>query len=83
MGKPFRVDAYPVIPHMESQGILIRGQKTVYGMCALGMADRVFQKVDDYLLDEKRIHGNHIKFIRKGYVDLRVRNPFFQALDGL
>ena len=43
------------------------------------MKNRIFQQIDQNLLDQHGVHGNHDKFLRKQHPYVRVRNSFFQT----
>ena len=42
------------------------------------MKDRILHQIDQNLLDQHGVHGNHDEFLRKQHPYVRVRNSFFQ-----
>ena len=68
--QPIRCNSISMIPDMNLDLGIVSGEITLHRLFTSGMEISIFQKIDDDLLDQQWIHGNHIEIT--GYRDLNL-----------
>ena len=80
-GKPLGIDAGSEVPDMKD-GVGLRYFCLQFDRLAgAAVIDGIFQQIDQHLLDEGGVHGNHDKFIWNLYLHLGLWEPFVKPAD--
>ena len=79
--QPVRCNSISMIPDMNLDLGIVSGEITLNRLFTSGMEISIFQKIDDDLLDQQWIHGNHIEITGYRDLDLIIRIAFADGGD--